>query len=353
MAAWKPKPMDNCCSCLIPKSNTTGEIKFSASGFNPALLLGNKAPPGSLSIKFAGDFQIPPTFNWSQSRLAGKVQASGKLRDYAFQDLSAQGSWEAGELRLNPARLTMNNLRAEVQGRLSPANADLKLALDLLPPGPWPLLPPDFKGQFQTIGTIRGAWQSLAYQFDFKGKSLSWQQLTLASLQGKTAGTASRDTFRISSFDVLAQNLSTPVGRFGPIHAIGQTQGSNLVFELKTPKSQGQFGALAGTASWEKGAAQIRITNFHWGLANFQVAAVQPVTLSIAPGRFEISPLRLQYHKAFFSLSGKLTKDDVSLHAKLENLQLEDISKFVPQISLLKGTVNGRLILPVLPEHRF
>ena len=95
-------------------------------------------------------------------------------------------------------------------------------------------------------------------------------------------------------------------------------------------------------ASWEKGVAQIRITNFHWGAANLQIAAVEPVTLSIAPGRFEISPLRLRYQKTLFSLVGKLTNEEVLLHAKLENLQLADISKFVPQISLLKGAVNAQ-----------
>ena len=129
-----------------PRTGTAGEVKLAANGLNPALLLGAKAPPGSLDVKFSGDFQLPPTFTWNQARLSGKVVASGKLREYNFQELSAQGSWEAGELRLNPARLIMNNLRAEVQGRVSPDNADMKLALDLLSPGPWPLLPSDFKG---------------------------------------------------------------------------------------------------------------------------------------------------------------------------------------------------------------
>ena len=56
---------------------------------------------------------------------------------------------------------------------------------------------------------------------------------------------------------------------------------------MKSGTSQGQAGALAGMASWEKGVAQIRINNFHWGTAGFQIAAVEPVTMSIAPGKFE------------------------------------------------------------------
>ncbi len=327
---------------LLSRTNTTGEIKISAGDFNPALLLGDKAPQGSLTAKFAGNFQLPPVFDKCQTRLSGKLQASGTLLQYAFQEFSLTGALEDGELQLNPARLLMHNLRAEAQGRISLANADLKLSLDLLPPGPWPLLPPDLKGQFRTTGTIKGDWQSLAYQFDLQGKNLSWQQLGLASLQGKTSGTASRDTFRISSFDILAQNLTTPVGRLGQIHAIGQTRGSDLVFDLKTPKSQGQAGALAGTASWEQGATLIKITRFQWGLPKFQVASVQPVTVSIGPGRFEISPLRLQYQKALFSLSGKLTNEVVSLQAKLENLRVEDIAKFLPQISDVKGVIDAQ-----------
>ena len=102
-----------------PRVTTAGEIKFAAKSFNPALLLGGKAPPGSLEVTFAGDFQVPPTLDWNQARLAGKVQAAGKVREYIFQELTAQGSWQAGELRLNPARLMMSNLRAEVQGRVS------------------------------------------------------------------------------------------------------------------------------------------------------------------------------------------------------------------------------------------
>ena len=320
----------------------TGELKLTTKGLNPALLLGAKAPPGSLDLNFSGDFQVPPSFNWSQARLAGKLQASGKLQEYAFQELSAQGAWEAGELRLNPARLLMSNLRAEAQGRLSAANADLKLTLDLLPPGPWPLLPPDFRGQLRADGTVKGDWQSLAYQVSFQGKSLSWQRLTVASLQGKTAGTASRETFTISNFDILAQQLTTPVGPFGQIQGKGQTQGANLVFDLKAQQSPNQSGALAGVATWEKNAAQIRINNFHWGPPNLQVAAAEPVTLIVAPGRFEISPLRLRYQKTLLSLAAKVTKEDVALQVKLEDLQLNDLARFIPQISLLQGTINAQ-----------
>ena len=309
---------------------------------NPALLLGGKAPPGSLEVKFAGDFQVPPTLNWNQARLAGKVQAAGKVREYTFQELVAQGSWQAGELRLNPAHLIMSNLRAEVQGRISPADADLKMALDLLPPGPWPLLPPDLKGQVRADGTMKGAWQSMAFQVNFQGKSLAWRHLNVASLQGKTAGTASRDTFRVSSFDILAHNLTTPVGRFEQVQGLGQTQGANLVFDLKARTSQAQAGALTGTASWEQGGAQVKIAHFHWGLGNLNIAAVEPVTLSIAPGRYELSPLRLRYQKTLLFLAGKLTREEVSLHTKLANLQLADIAKFVPQIAILKGAVNGQ-----------
>ena len=130
------------------------------------------------------------------------------------------------------------------------------------------------------------------------------------------------------------------MGHFGQIKGIGQTQGANLVFDLKSNTPRGQAGALAGMASWEKGVAQIRINTFHWGTANLQIAAVEPLTMSVAPGKFEISPLRLRYQKTLFSLVGKLTNEEVLLHAKLENLQLADVSKFVPQISLFKGSVN-------------
>ena len=320
----------------------TGELKLTTKGLNPALLLGAKAPPGSLDLNFSGNFQVPPSFNWSQARLAGKLQASGKLQEYAFQELSAQGAWEAGELRLNPARLLMSHLRAEAQGRLSAATADLKLTLDLLPPGPWPLLPPDFRGQLRAEGTVKGDWQSLAYQVSFQGKSLSWRRLTVASLQGKTAGTASRETFTISNFDILAQQLTTPVGPLGQIQGKGQTQGANLIFDLKAQQSPNQSGALAGAASWEKNAAQIRINNFHWGPPNLQVAATEPVTLIVAPGRLEISPLRLRYQKTFFSLAAKVTQEDVALQVKLEDLQLNDLARFIPQISLLQGTINAQ-----------
>ncbi len=236
----------------------------------------------------------------------------------------------------------MSNLRAEAQGRIAAANADLKLTLDLLPPGPWPLLPTDFRGQFRADGTVKGAWQSLAYQVSFQGKSLSWRHLALAALQGKTAGTASRDTFTISNFDILAQKLTTPVGRFGQIQGHGRTQGADLVFDLKAQQSPGQSGALAGVATWEKNTARIRINTFHWGPPNLQVAAAEPTTLTIAPGRFEISPLRLRYQETLLFLAGKVTKEDVALQVKLENLHFADLSRLVPQISLLKGVINAQ-----------
>ena len=96
-------------------------------------------------------------------------------------------------MQLNPARLQMHNLRAEAQGRISLANADLKLTLDLLPPGPWPLLPPDLKGQVRTTGTLRETGNPWHINLIFKEIHLSWRQLALASLQGKTAGTAFRE----------------------------------------------------------------------------------------------------------------------------------------------------------------
>ena len=132
------------------------------------------------------------------------------------------------------------------------------------------------------------------------------------------------------------------MGPFGQIQGKGQTQGANLVFDLKAQQSPNQSGALAGVASWEKNAAQIRINNFHWGPPNLQVAAAEPVTLIVAPGRFEISPLRLRYQKTLLSLAAKVTKEDVALQVKLEDLQLNDLARFIPQISLLQGTINAQ-----------
>ncbi len=324
-----------------PRTATAGELKLTGVSINPALLFGPKAPPGALDLKFTGDFQLPPSFNWSQARLAGKLQSSGTLKEYSFQELSAQGSWEEGELRLNPARLMMSNLRAEAQGRLSGANADLKLTLDLLPPGPWPLLPADFKGQLRADGTVKGGWQSLAYELNFQGRTLSWRRLGLESLQGKTTGMVSRDTFTISNFTILAQKLKTPLGPIAQIQGMGQTQDRNLVFDLKAQQPQGPSGSLTGAASWEKNAGQIRITKFQWGPPQFQIVAAEPFTLNVAPGRFEISPLRLKYQESVFSLTGRASRDDVSLNLKVEKLLLQDVARLWPQISLLKGTINA------------
>ncbi len=81
-----------------PRTAPTGEVKLATSGLNPALLIGGKAPPGSLDVKFAGDFQVPPSFNWSQARLAGKLQASGKLKGIFFPGTFGPGQLGGGRV---------------------------------------------------------------------------------------------------------------------------------------------------------------------------------------------------------------------------------------------------------------
>ncbi len=321
-------------------------VRLATTGLNPQLLLagpGIQAPPGSLDIAFTGQVQAPSAVAWRQARLSGTLQASGRLQNQVFQEAFLQGSWEGGELRFDPARLRLGNLTATAQGRLLATGVDAKLALTLAPPGPWPLLPPDFTGRGQVAATVQGPWQSLAYQVNFQGQGLAWRRLALQSIQGQAAGTAARESWRIASFDLQARGLATPLGLFGRLEGSGRSQEGNLIFDLKASESPGQGGGLAGVATWDPNGVQFRIDKLYWGPPEFQVAAVEPATLSLGPGRLEITPLRLRYRQAVLLVTGKFTAADLSGQVRLENLQFSDLTGLVPQLGLFHGAMQAHL----------
>ncbi len=328
------------------QNDAAGEVRLATAGLNPEPLLavlGIKAPPGSLDMTFTGRAQAPSPSAWRQAKLSGTLQASGRLQNQPLQEVFLQGSWEKGELRFDPARLRLGNLSATAHGRLSSSGADAKLALTLAPPGPWPLLPPHFTGQGQVAATVQGSWQSLAYQLSFQGQGLAWRRLSLQSVQGQVAGTASRESWHIASFALQARGLATAVGLFGRIEGSGRTQDGNLVFDLKAREAPGHGGGLAGVATWDAGGFQVRVNRLHWGPPDFEVAAVEPATLSVGPNRLEITPLRLRYRQASLFLAGKLSADDLSGQARLENLQFSDLTALMPQLSLFQGPIQAQL----------
>ncbi|MBM4288785.1 MAG: hypothetical protein FJ135_11710 [Deltaproteobacteria bacterium] len=325
-----------------PGTSVAGEITLASSSLNPVLLLGPQAPPGALDLKFAGDFRLPSFSQWPQARLAGKLQATGKIRELSVQEVSAQGTWEGKELQLTTARLDLGNLKAEVQGRLAAASADMKLAVELSPPGPWPLLPADLKGQGRVAGTLQGSWQSLVYNLEVQGTNLSWRRVGMATLQGKAAGTVSKDSFSLSNFDILAQKLSTPAGVITHIQGLGQTRDDHLVFDIKARHSQTSSGSLTGTASWQKNATRIKVAGFRWDFGKDQIRTVEAVTLNLAPGSFEISPLRLKFQESLLSLVGRGSREEVSLSLKAEKVNLQEVARVWPQASFLHGVITAQ-----------
>ncbi len=336
------------------KKPLTGELKLTASSFNPALASGGLAPPGMVDAKFTGDFQLPASFDFSQARLAGRLQATGRIKEYAFQELSAVGSWEQGGLRLDLARLVSGGLRAEAQGRLSTAGADLRMALNLEAPGPGYLLPADLKGRLRLNGEVKGPWNSLAYQLAIEGDSVSWGRLRLGSLQGRSAGFWSQSGLTISQFAILARRLESPLGSLARIEATGQTREQNLLFDLKARQNQGTVGSLSGAASWRTETKHLTINTLRLGPAAAQLTMARPATLTMTPGRFELSPLRLQYQDSVLTLGGRAAREDVSLQLQVDKLRLRDLARLWPSASLLHGivsaqaTINGPASSPIM-----
>ena len=328
------------------QSSVAGEVRLATAGLNPELLLaafGVKAPPGSLDLTFTGHVQAPSLSAWRQATLTGTLQASGRLQNQPVQEVFLQGSWAGGELRLDPARVRLGNLAATAQGRLSAAGVDAKMALTFAPPGPWPLLPAHFTGQGQAAATVQGTWHSLNYQVSFQGQGLAWRRLSLQAVQGQVAGTASRESWQIGSFALQARGLATAVGRFGRIAGNGRTQDGNLVFDLKASEAPGHGGELAGVASWDRSDVQIRLNRLQWGPPTMQVAAAEPATLTIGPGRLAITPLRLRYRQAVLFLNAKFSADDLSGQVRLENLHFSALTDLVPQLSLFQGALQAQV----------
>lgn len=323
-------------------------VRVATVGLNPEPLLaamGAKAPPGSLDMILTGQVQAPSPAAWRQAKVDGTLQASGRLQNQPVQEVFFQGRWEGGELRFDPARLRLGNLAATAQGRLSAAGVEAKLALTLAPPGPWPLLPPHFTGQGKAEATVQGPWQSLSYQLGFQGQGLSWRRLTLQTIQGRVAGTASRTDWSITSFDLQARGLTTAVGRFGQIGGSGRTQDGKLLFDLKAREAPGHGGELAGAAVWAAERVQVQISRLQWGPSAFLIAAAEPATMNIGPNHLEITPLRLRFRQAVLSLVGNLSPENLSGQVRLENLQFADLAGVVPQLSLFQGAIQAQVDL--------
>ncbi len=326
----------------------TGELHLTAADLNPAPLAeawGRQAPAGALNGTFMAKVHLPSWSGWREARLTGALRAGGRLGPQTLQEVLVQGSWAAGEGRVEAARLHLGNLMATAQGRLSATEIDAKWALQLSPPGPWPLLPPTLTGQGQAAGTLKGSWQEVAYQLQFQGQALTWRNYAVQALQGQASGSASRQSWRVAGFDLQARGVTTPLGRFGQISGQGRSQEGNLIFDLKAKEAPGHGGEVAGVASWSQGSAQIRVNKLQWGPPGWQVAAAEPTTLTFGPGLLQLTPFRLRYQQTLLVAAAKITPEDLSGQIRLENLQLADLAKLYTPLSLFKGAIQGNVEL--------
>jgi len=313
-------------------------------------LQGDKINPGNKWPKWPGKLGLDIR---SQGRLKNGAletqviikQIEGSLRDYPLK-LGTEIFIQGNDYDIKKLNFRNGNNRVTASGKLG---KNSKLNWSIKAPNLAALLP-EGQGKFIAKGQLRGPLNLPHLTAKLEGNSLAFQDKSLKSLQANID--INLLTQKNLHLDVNATDLLFGTNKIDNFNLKGQgtTTHHTLQARVTMPKDSLSLKLQGGfnQPQWQGKLQQLDISSAVAG--KWQLDS--PAALTLSATEAQLTQSCLQYTptgKLCTQLHWQKTADS-AIQARLEQLPLNIVAAFLPQISKLTGNVNAKVAATLRPD---
>jgi len=263
-------------------SNQKADLKIQTKDFRPARLGLEQAGETVLNGKFAGACSWPESRTLTGLKVAGDLEARGRLGEEPLEDLRAKLSWQQPKLDMPQASFRLGPLAASLSGSLDGNRLNWQFKGSLAPGAVRPYLPVATPGRLELNGALTGTLQAPNFSLQGNGAGLSLAGLSLKTFTFKASAAGWPPA--TGDLEVRGSGLSTPAGVFSQadLSCRGEANLWRLHFAARTP--EGPQAEVSGTADLRARPISLMLQKVSWRSKEFAIANSGPVQLRLLPG---------------------------------------------------------------------
>jgi translocation and assembly module TamB len=317
-------------------SLTNGEFNLKVDSFKPTPL-GLGAPEGTvITAKLGGKFSSPGADALDRVKVAGEMEATGKVGPHPLKKLQGRLTWEKTKLDVAQFGMQLGNLSAELKGTLKGDKLDFSHRGKSATGGHWPI-PARVGGQFSWEGTVKGTLTDPQIAFKAGGRGLSYEQFGIQTVTLNANSTGLLPSKGQVNFQ--ATGVKTPAGVFSQANFQGDGTNKLWNFTLRASGPKGVKIEVGGDTDLSRRSVSLNRAFFR--LKNITAKNLGPVVVRLAPG-IELEPATFQINKGRVSLQARVTDRQVSGSLDIQKLAAE---WFFPKSVPLKGNITAQATL--------
>ncbi len=263
-------------------SNLKADLKIQTKDFRPARLGLDQAGETVLNGKFAGACSWPDSRTLAGLKVAGDLEARGRLGAEPLEDLRARLSWQQPKLDIPQASIRLGPLAATLSGSLDGNRLNWQFKGSLAPGAVRPYLPVATPGRLELNGALTGTLQAPNFSLQGNGAGLSLAGLSLKTFTFKA--NAAGWPPATGDLEVRGSGLTTPAGVFSEanLSCRGEANLWRLHFAARTP--EGPQAEVSGTADLRARPISLMLPKFSWRFKDYTITNRGPVALRLLPG---------------------------------------------------------------------
>ncbi|MCX5889582.1 MAG: translocation/assembly module TamB domain-containing protein [Deltaproteobacteria bacterium] len=320
-------------------SNQKADLKIQTKDFRPARLGLNQAGETILNGKFTGACSWPDYRALAGLKVAGDLEARGRLGEEPLEDFRAKLSWQQPKLDIPQASLRLGPLAASFSGSLDDNRLNWQFKGSLAPGVTRPYLPVATPSRLELNGALTGTLQAPRFSGQGNGAGLTAAGLSLKSFTFKA--NAAGWPPATGDLEIRGAGLSTPAGVFSQtdLSCRGEANLWQLHFAARTP--EGPQAEVSGTADLRTRPISLTLQKVSWHTKEIAIANSGPVQLRLLPG--------LQLATATFKANGGV----LALNLEAQGSRLTgslNLQNFPARLLSLKGaslqgSIDGQVSL--------
>ncbi len=275
-----------------------GNLQIEAENLQPSRLGLERAGETALNAKFSGAFQWTGGLALAGLRLAGDLEASGRLGSEPLEGLRARLIWQQPRLEIAQASFRLGPLAAQFSGSQEGDRLAYQFTGSLAPGATRPYLPVALGGRLELAGALSGALKDPHFSLLGSGSSLTLGEFSLKTFSFKANGAGW--PIATGDLELRGADLSTPAAVFSQAILSARGEANLWRFGFTAGGSGATQAEVSGAADLRTRPVSLALQKVRFRSPGYTIANTGPVELRLFPG--------LQLAEAAFKINdGELT----------------------------------------------
>ncbi len=275
-----------------------GNLQIQAENLQPARLGLERAGETALNGKFRGAFQWTEGRALAGLKLAGDLEARGRLGSEPLEDLRVRLNWQQLRLEITQASFRLGPLAAQLSGSQEGDRLAYQFKGSLAPGATRPYLPVAVGGPLELAGALSGALQDPHFSLQGSGSRLALGEFSLKTFSFKASGAGW--PIAAGDLELRGTDLSTPAAVFSQANFSARGEANLWRFSFTAGGPGAAKAEVLGAADLRTRPVSLVLQRLWFSSPQYAIANTGPVQLRLFPG--------LQLAEAAFKINdGELT----------------------------------------------